>query len=519
MRDNNELRFCLRSIEKHFKSDYDITIVGRKVPDWLTGVKHVSHAKGLKSALVAAANEYPDGFFWMYDDCCLLRDMTADEMMVTPCCKGWQTAKTSWAKNLTKIKTRLDSEGMKAWDYSRPHGPYWYDKSMVDESFTDWKGMAGKFPFETWILSKRDWPRRHGAVKQYYGTFKGAPAEGKWWFLNYNDKGNTHDLREFLNSTFPPSLSYENNSNANPEMKIPNHLLKGYGEQADRLFEAWVDMGKPHLNTVCEVGIGPVSLIGQFSEECSKIVMIDANYSMVEKAIRDYPSAEVHHNAIWDKEELLTLKDAFDSSFIADLGWVCAATPASKVRKGSSRVVGLPFPVFDDGEIDLLNIDCEGCEHMVLEQLVSRPKIIQVEIHPDNTKKNYIEDLLFDMGYTLFRPVPTHTFIYKLKIMKPIYIDCSCPSFGLGNKITQICSGYAVGKMLNRPVFLYWEQGNSCRADFLDMFKAIDSIPIVESIPDGADRFEGWVFRADKAHHFTKYLGSKHCSQAFLETV
>ena len=88
-------------------------------------------------------------------------------------------------------------------------GLYWFDKAMVDEAFVDWVGMAGKFPWESWILSKRDWPRRHGVVKQYYGPFKNEPGAGSF-FLNYNDTGNTRDLRAFLDRSFPSPCRFEN---------------------------------------------------------------------------------------------------------------------------------------------------------------------------------------------------------------------------------------------------------------------------------------------------------------------
>lgn len=206
-RNNSELRYALRSIEKHFKSDYEVAIVSKKLPDWISGVSHV-YGEGLKSSLIAAANAYPDGFFWVYDDFCLLRDITGEEMKVTPACRGWSKARTGWAKRLDSIRVRLTKENRPCFDYSRPHGPYWFDKSMVDEGFEDWPGMKSKFPWESWILSKRDWPRCHGAVKQYYGAYKGAPNSSVR-YLNYNDKGNTPELRNFLHEKFPDPSIYE----------------------------------------------------------------------------------------------------------------------------------------------------------------------------------------------------------------------------------------------------------------------------------------------------------------------
>jgi hypothetical protein len=208
LRDNTELRYCLRSIAAHFKGAHEIVIVGKKLPEWAVGLRHLPCNGGLKSALREAAEAFPEGFFWWYDDCCMLRDATVEEMQVTPACRNFGRAQSRWGYALEKIHQRLRAESLPAWDYSRPHGPYWFDKGMVDEGFVDWPGMKAKFPWESWILSKRDWPRRHGVVKQYYGPFRNPPGAGAC-LLNYNDKGNTPELRSWLRVRFPDAAIWE----------------------------------------------------------------------------------------------------------------------------------------------------------------------------------------------------------------------------------------------------------------------------------------------------------------------
>ncbi len=207
-RNNTELRFALRSLARHFKDDCEIAIVGSRLPEWAKGLKHIESRSGLKTALADAAKVYPEGFFWWYDDLCLLKDMTGEEMKVTPACRGWGKPRTGWSRRLDEIRQRLVKEGRPVWDYSRPHGPYWFDQGMVEEGFADWPGMAAKFPWESWILSKRDWPRRHGVVKQYYGGFRGEPGLNAC-FLNYNDKGNTLELRRWLGQRFQNECEWE----------------------------------------------------------------------------------------------------------------------------------------------------------------------------------------------------------------------------------------------------------------------------------------------------------------------
>jgi len=200
--DDREAKIAVRSIEAHFKDTFELHIVSYKPPAWADCGFIPDGGKGLKTALRMAADRFPEGFFWWYDDTVLLRDQTAEELKVTFACRKWQAARTSWSRRLEQIRQRCLKEGIVPWDYSRPHGPYWFDKSMIDEAFADWPGMKGKFPFESWILSKRNWPRRHGGVRQYYGPFTRPPREEDV-LLNYSDRGNTPQLRGWLGARFP----------------------------------------------------------------------------------------------------------------------------------------------------------------------------------------------------------------------------------------------------------------------------------------------------------------------------
>lgn len=227
LRDGTELRYALRGLARHFKGEYEVTVIGPKKPDWYHG-RWIEQKEGrLKSALRMAAKEFPAGFFWWYDDCVLIADQTPEECMITPCREKWGAAQTTWGNKLEKIRKRLVAENYKAWDYSRPHGPYWYDGSMIDETWADWSNadLIGKFPFESWILSKRDWPRRFGVEKQYYGAWKGAPEPGKI-FVNWCDRGFTTELQGWLAERFPEESPEEIETK---RVKVEVHTLR-YGD-------------------------------------------------------------------------------------------------------------------------------------------------------------------------------------------------------------------------------------------------------------------------------------------------
>lgn len=217
-KNGKELRYALRGFDKHFQGEYEVVLVGPKKPDWYQGTWLKQTQGKLKSALKLAADTYPDGFFWWYDDCVLIQDQTGEQLMATPARKSWGRIWTSWGKKLEEIRVRLEREGYTPWDYSKPHGPYWFDKGMIDESFADWPNMAGKFPFESWILSKRDHPRRFGVEAQYYNEFRNNPSADKI-FVNWCDRGFTPELIAWLDERFSVE-SNEEIGNVSPEENI-----------------------------------------------------------------------------------------------------------------------------------------------------------------------------------------------------------------------------------------------------------------------------------------------------------
>jgi hypothetical protein len=209
-KDGTELRFCLRGLHKHLKGDFEIAIVGPKIPDWVQGVTHIKQTEGkLKTALRMAAEAYPNGFSWWYDDCVLIKDQTIEQVKLTPAKEARRPPQTVWTRNLLAVRDRLVDEGFSDRDYSTPHGPYFFNKSMIDESFEDWPNMAGKFPFETWILNKRNAPwQSSDAVAQYYGAFNNPPSDSRI-FVNWCDNGMTPEFMGWMQNRFPSSSRYE----------------------------------------------------------------------------------------------------------------------------------------------------------------------------------------------------------------------------------------------------------------------------------------------------------------------
>jgi FkbM family methyltransferase len=59
------------------------------------------------------------------------------------------------------------------------------------------------------------------------------------------------------------------------------------------------------------------------------------------------------------------------------------------------------FDTLDDGQIDIMNLDCEGQEWAVLSKMTSKPKLMSIEIDEYNPDRNLILQWLKDHDYAL----------------------------------------------------------------------------------------------------------------------
>ena len=408
LRTDHELRYTLRALSINFQAAFRVVIIGRKLPQWIQGVEFIKCPdKGLKHALVVAAREFPEGFFWNYDDCLMLRPTTPEEMMKTPSPKKWAgKSGTRWGQMLEEVRGRLIAEGLPAHDYSRPHGPYFFNKEMIDEAFADWPGMKGKFPFETWILNKRKWPRAHGAVKQYYGAFKTPPGDGHR-YLNYNDAGNTLPLRDWLREKFPDVSRFETGRELSKK--------EMYALQSRHLTKAWVDAGSTPLRTICECAVGPHSLLIGLEGKAKRTILIEPDPVMAAGARKQYPWAEVHQVAVMPESGTVNLRQLQGSSYIKGIPWAPAfqAFPKRARRAGKVAVRALPFDLIDDGEIDLINLDCEGSEWHVMQKMTSRPLILQIEIYRRHGHFREIKGWLKENNYRQVKKWGNANVIYQ----------------------------------------------------------------------------------------------------------
>jgi FkbM family methyltransferase len=392
-KDDTEARFAIRSICENFTDPFKIVILAAKLPAWATGIDLVHDGgQGLKTAIRRAALEFPNGFFWWYDDSVLLQPRSAAQLKITTANVRWIRSNTGWAKLLDQVRGRLVAENIPAKDFSRPHGPYWFDKGMIDEAFEDWPGMSGKFPFESWILNKRRWPSRSGGVRQYYGRFHLEPGPNDV-ILNYNDTGNTLPLRNWLRARFPKMSVHEATA-------APSQVAERQS-QWSHLHGVWQEFGAPALRTVCECAVGPNSHVACYKEFSERTLLVEPHPRFAREARANFPWAEVVEAAVGDAPGQTQLCCAKGASFTENVSWA----PLHKVsrrkaaRAPKTRVKMVTFDTIDDGRIDLINLDCEGSEWTVVKNLRSRPRFIQIELYPEHGHRAELERWFQDNDY------------------------------------------------------------------------------------------------------------------------
>lgn len=103
----------------------------------------------------------------------------------------------------------------------------------------------------------------------------------------------------------------------------------------------------------------------------------------IRQAFADLDNIVIHPVAILDRKGQIELVQRGPSTYFAGL----ADTPAQVNdqyeldQADTFSVEATTFDEVDDGSIELLSVDVEGCEWYVIQSLVSRPAVISVETH------------------------------------------------------------------------------------------------------------------------------------------
>jgi FkbM family methyltransferase len=103
----------------------------------------------------------------------------------------------------------------------------------------------------------------------------------------------------------------------------------------------------------------------------------------IKQYFKEHPNVTLHPYAVYDHKGSIELYRKGSSTFVKGLKISPALVNDKYVENDKDVFVAQArtFNDFDDGSIDLLSVDTEGCEWYVLKYLVSRPMVISVETH------------------------------------------------------------------------------------------------------------------------------------------
>jgi len=156
------------------------------------------------------------------------------------------------------------------------------------------------------------------------------------------------------------------------------------------------------FNHVCEVGVylPQTSNILEFILEGIKTTLVEPDPKNV-KAIKAYfknnTNISIFPFAVFDYNGIIELSQRESSTFVSSLQSSPALVNDSyQVNKTDNfEVECKTFDQIDDGTIDLLSVDTEGCEWYVMKYIKSRPKVISIETHGKSYINPFINEITF----------------------------------------------------------------------------------------------------------------------------
>ena len=145
---------------------------------------------------------------------------------------------------------------------------------------------------------------------------------------------------------------------------------------------------------------------------------IPKNIQAIEECYKDFPNVTVYPFAIWKESCTLEMYDLERVSYVKGIDAPATGSYRGMAEPGRPtklsyepkdsdliKVEAKTFDQFDNGKIDVLDLDVEGAEWYVLEKMISRPKIVIVETGADRDHPfiSDIDNWALENGYVEFR--------------------------------------------------------------------------------------------------------------------
>lgn len=160
------------------------------------------------------------------------------------------------------------------------------------------------------------------------------------------------------------------------------------------------------LKHVCEIGVNAPeksNILDFIQKDKLRTTLVEPDQKSISDIRRFFAGADnvtLFPYAIYDYNGVLELAQRGESTFATALPFSPAVVnDRYTVKKEDTfQVECRRFDDLDDGSIDLLSIDTEGCEWYALKYLKSRPLIISLETHGKEYSNPYLNEILGWMG-------------------------------------------------------------------------------------------------------------------------
>lgn len=185
---------------------------------------------------------------------------------------------------------------------------------------------------------------------------------------------------------------------------------------------------------VCEVGVYSPELsniLDFITRDQIRTTLVEPmpdSIAAIEKKFGNYPHVRLFPVAIYDYHGTLELAQRGESTFATALPFSPAMVNDEYVVQGEDTfsVECRRFDEMDDGTIDLLSVDTEGCEWYILKYMKSRPAIISLETHGKTYSNPYLSEIngwMAANGYKRWFINRTDTVYYKEGTFTPDWQD------------------------------------------------------------------------------------------------
>ena len=209
----HELRYSLRSIEKHFADKKcPIYILATRKPDWLIENPRVKYIGAWSyPAALSKGLQLAETVMWMNDDIVLLKDVGWDEVSVPRFVQtidpvaalAASEQENLWKEGCRKVLAQLAAEGVTDLKLYSTHTPYVFERWRSLEVFRRF-GVFHKIPFETAYFNL--FP--DGATDIGGDRVHEMPLDGAT-YLNHTDRHLTPELKDELRRRFPDFAPWE----------------------------------------------------------------------------------------------------------------------------------------------------------------------------------------------------------------------------------------------------------------------------------------------------------------------